>query len=239
MAKKEETKEKGKAGRPAKPAHTLPASFDASKHKQYVELYYDANNQPLPLEAISDRISSADKAIKDKIAQTALDIYFVKMNWSTAYSRDRQLQFKTWLQKTIPFSRGYALDLLKCVKELVEHKGGNSKVLNDAIFASVQGVFENYSISVLREVIHTPDEVKPKLLDAVLNQKEIDVEAIRMQKADFKKAKPTANDQVVQGLKKLIPLTALHSQNPELAEVVDKAIEVAIRRYINRKESTK
>lgn len=235
--------EKRKRGRPAKVIvpHTLPETFDTTQNSAYIKLYYDKNHNPLPLETIAKRIAEADSSINKSIAQTALDIFFVRSNWATTYSRDKSQQFKTWLEETIPFSRAYSLDLLKCVKELVKYKSGeNAKELDDAVLATVHKVFENNGIGVLREIIHAPDDVRDGYVERLLNGEEIpssELKEIKKTKQPkTNKVKHLVNHKLTLDGKVVLSLDALAKSNPNLAEKIENAIEKVYRIYLKNPE---
>ena len=235
--------QKKSRGRPAKVIvpHTLPATFDTTQHSSYIKLYYDNDHKPLPLEKITKRIAEADSNINTSIAQTALDIYFVRSNWSTTYSRNKKHQFKTWLEETIPFSRAYSLDLLKCVKELVEYKSGEDiKELDDAVLATVQKVFDNNGIGVLRDIIHAPEQIRDGYVERLLNGEEIPSNELK----EIKKTKKpqVAKDRHIVDHKLtlnggiVLSLESLAKSNPNLAEKIEDAIERVYRKYLKNQE---
>lgn len=241
---KEKTK---KRGRPAKliVPHQLSKEVDIPKYQAYRELYYTNDNQLLPLGKIAKRIKEADTTINQSIVQTALDIYFVKMNWKTAYSRKKTDQFKTWLKETVPFSRSYALDLLKCVRELIAHQSNDheGKELDDALLASVQEVFNKHGIATLREVIHLPASVKQEYLgqlfdpEVTINQDEI-IEKKKALKPKLPK-KSVLTDHVLRiGNREVLSLQSLVTEDPLLAKEIEKAIERVYAKYKRQKEST-
>jgi len=243
--------EKGKGkGRPK--LVVKPHTLDKSKLKSgdfgtYISLYYDNDDKPLPLSAITQRITEADRTINKNIAQTALDIYFVRMNWKTTYSREIEEQFDTWLKNSIQLSRAYSLDLLKCVRELVAHKSGVNKIgdvkkFDDAILATVQNVFNKYNISVLREVIHAPKDMKKEYIGQLLDGKDIDAKELKEKKKTTKPIvkKPSflIDHKYLIDLKTVLSLDDLYSADEKLAEKVEEAIEQAIRKYQKGKVST-
>ena len=233
---------KGKRGRPRKAIvpHTLSPDFDGQNNKIYRDLYYTGGNEVIALAEIENRIRNADSSINKSIAQTALDIYFVRANWKTSYSRDRAEQFDSWLQKTIPFSRSYVWDLLKCVKELVTYQSGEvkAKELDDLLLVSVKQVFDKYDISLLRDVIHLPKEVKGEYLRKLIDpEAKLEKEAIKTIKDQLKaKTKVPSRNVIVDHVlkvndKSVLNLKDLAIENAVLAAEVEKAIERAYRKY--------
>ncbi len=235
-------KVKGKRGRPRKAVihHTLSPELNSQLNQTYRELYYNENNEIVEINKIEERIRKADLAINKNIAQTALDIYFVKANWKTFYSRNKDEQFNSWLQKTIPFSRSYVWDLMKCVKELVAFQSGNVKAieLDDLLLASVQQVFKKYDISLLRDVIHLPKVVKgdyiKKLMDpdTILNKAEVKAEKEQLKE----KPKVYLENVIINHVfkindKEILSLEGLVTEDADLAIVVERAIEQAYKKY--------
>lgn len=248
MAEQQKAEEKTKKrGRPQKPVvpHQLAEEFNKQEFQTYRNIYYTKDKKLLPLEKITTRIKNADTTINQSIVQTALDIYFVRMNWKTAYSRNTDKQFAAWLKETIPFSRSYALDLLKVVRELVALKAGGIEVkeLNDIFLASVQDVFNKYGIATLREVIHLPKSIKKEYLTQLLDPAvTIDQDVIKAKKKELRPQLPkktvlvdhvlSLNNNEVLSLKKLI------TEDPKLANEVEKAIERVYAKFKRQKEST-
>jgi hypothetical protein len=233
---------KGKRGRPRKAIvqHTLSPDLNSQDYQSYKELYYTDNNEMVGIGKIEDRIRKADLAINKNIAQTALDIYFVKANWKTFYSRNKDDQFNAWLQKTIPFSRSYVWDLMKCVKELVAFQSGNDKAkeLDDLMLASVQQVFKKYDISLLRDVIHLPKAVKGDYISQLMNPDTLlDKAVIKAEKAKHKvEPKMPLQNVIIDHVlkvndKAVLSLEALAAEDSVLTVEVEKAIERAYRKY--------
>ena len=242
-AKVEETgKEKKGRGRPRKVVvpHTLSPEFDGQAHKSYLDLYYTERNEVIALDKIENRIRNADYSINKSIAQTALDIYFVRANWKTSYSRNSAEQFNSWLQKTIPFSRSYVWDLLKCVKELVAYQSGDvkAKELDDPMLASIQQVFNKYDISLLRDVIHLPKTVKEGYIQQLFDpESKLNKAAVKAKKDELKaKVKLPSQNVIVDHVLKVndnavLDLNDLTLEDAGLAAEVEKAIERVYRKY--------
>jgi hypothetical protein len=236
-------KERKGRGRPRKAIvpHTLSPAFEDDRYKTYRELYYTDSNEIVGINKIAERIQKADLAINKSIAQTALDIYFVKANWKSYYSKDSTKKFDYWLEKTIPLSRSYVWDLLKCVKDMVAFKSGNekSKELDDVLLASVQQVFDKFDISLLRDVIHLPKEVKGEYLGKLMDlDTTVDKAVVKATKDRFKtKPGQSLQNSIVDHVfkvdgKEVLQLSALAAEDAGLAIEVEKAIERAYRKYI-------
>lgn len=235
-------KEKKGRGRPRKAIvpHTLSSDFDGGTYKSYRDLYYTENNEIVVLSEIENRIRNADTSINKNIAQTALDIYFVRANWKTSYSRNRSEQFDSWLQKTIPFSRSYVWDILKCVKELVAFKSGNTKTkeLDDLLLASVKEVFTKYDISLLRDVIHLPKEAKGDYIKVLMDpETTLDKAMVKATKEKLKsKPREPSQNMIIDHVlmvkdKVVLQLNDLVAEDAKLATEVEKAIERVYRKY--------
>jgi hypothetical protein len=228
-----------KIGRPKKiiQPHTLPDTLDPDKYGPYIQCYYDDENQPIALPIIESRIKEADSNISNNISQTAMDIYFVKMNWKTSYSRDKNEHFATWLQNTVPFSRAYALDLLKCVKDMIEYRlGKGKKELDDALLAAVQNVFNSHGISLMRDVIHAPKEIKGEYIQKLISGEEIDTNELKKRKKAIKPAVVkeqhiTGHKLIIKG-KPVLTMETLAEENPTLSGYIEKAVEAAYRKYL-------
>lgn len=164
---------------------------------------------------------------------------------NSIFSQKKNYQFKTWLKETVPFSRSYSLDLLKCIRELIAHKSSEKdiKELNDALLASVQEVFNKHGIATLREVIHLPASVKQEYLGQLFDSEaKISQDEIKEKKKELKPQLPKESaliDHVLRiGKKDVLSLQSLVSEDPELAKEVEKAIERVYAKYKRQKEST-
>ena len=120
-------------------------------------LYYDRSGRPLPLQVIGARIAGPAPTDSRALARMALDLYFVRMHWAAEYENEQRVPFTRWINDTVALSRSYALDLVKCVRELAEHdKLGPRRDLDTDFQELVLGTFERYGMGILREVIHAP-----------------------------------------------------------------------------------
>lgn len=241
---------KGKRGRRAKEivVHSLPEDFDKSRYAEYIAKYYDeSTRKPLELNRIVERIKKADGTISENIAQTALDIYFVRANWKTLYSKsgDKSEQFTEWLKNTVPLSRSYSLDLLKCVSTIVELKTGHKpKELDDTLIAAVKDQFSKHGVTLLREIAHAPEELQKKLLPRIEKGDQITVDEIRKQKRTALGQKPSTPLQNViehqlleQGSNKVL-LSLKNITDPALQARLERAIERAYNGYLSETAKT-
>jgi len=92
--------------------------------------YFDVTtNTVLSIDLITNRIKSNADKIERFSKDIAMDIYFIYCGWNSFYKREDS--FKDYIEKNLPFSRGYVYDIIKITNLLIEYQQKKKNIDNE------------------------------------------------------------------------------------------------------------